>query len=109
MASFQFGAACYPTALAAARAASAQEIGKVISVGSAAYVVDVQAVTASSITYRLQNVSNTSVITKVAAYTAQPCGLLDTADGLVIAWGIATAWLVTYAIKFIRNGLHHDT
>lgn len=106
MASFQFGESCYSTAIDAARASSAAEIGKIVEVGAASYVVDVKAVTATSITYRLQNVASTATITKVAAYTAQPCGLLDTADSLVIAWGIAAAWLITAGVMHLRRGIH---
>lgn len=106
MPSFQHDGACYSSALASAQAAAASQIGKVVSVGTASYVVDVTGVSAASITYRLQNVASTATITKVATYTAQPCGLLDTADGLVIAWGIATAWLLTAGILFLRKGVH---
>jgi hypothetical protein len=106
MSSYQVGRECYSSPLAAAQAAAAGSIGSLLQVGTASYVVDVSAVTASSITYRLQNVSSTASITKVASFTPLPCGLLDTSDGLVIAWGIAAAWLAVAGVLFIRRGLN---
>jgi hypothetical protein len=106
MASFQFGESCYSTALSAAQASAASQIGSIVQVGNASYVVDVTTVTESAITYKLQNVSSTAIVTKTATYTPLPCGLLDTSDGLLIAWGIATAWLVTAGLLFLRRGLH---
>lgn len=105
MASYQFAGSCYATALSAARAAAASQIGSIVQVGAGSYVVDVQSVSASSITYRLQNVASSATISKVAAFTPLPCGLLDTADGLVIAWGIAAAWLITAGVMHLRRGL----
>ena len=83
-------------------------VGRITQVGTASYVVDVTAVTAASITYKLQNVASTASITKVAVYTPLPCGLLDTSDGLIIAWGIATAWIVTSAVLFLKRGIHES-
>jgi hypothetical protein len=104
--SYQFEATCYPTALDAARAASASQIGKVVQVGSSTYVIDVVGVADSSITYQLNDISTPSTITKIAPFSAQPCGLLDTSDALVLGWGVAIAWLTTYAVMFLRRGLH---
>lgn len=106
MPSFQSGFTCYPTALASAQAAAATQIGSVVSIGAKTYVVDVSAVTATTITYRLNDVASTAFVSKVAPFTALPCGLLDTADGLVIAWGIAAAWLITAGVLFLRRGIN---
>ncbi len=104
--SFQVGASCYGSELAAAQAAASSQVGAVLQLGGVGYVVDVVGVTASSISYRLTDLSSTASFTKVAPFTPVPCGLLDTADGLVIAWGIATCWLVTAGVLFLRRGLH---
>ncbi len=104
--SYQVGDACYSTQLAAVQAMAAGEIGKITPIGTASYVVDVTATTATSITYLLRNVSTTATVTKVATVTPQTCGLLDTADGLIISWGIAAAWLAAYGLMFLRKGLH---
>lgn len=106
MASYQFGASCYSSALDVAQAAAADQIGAIVSVGTVSYVVDVAAVSASSITYQFQDVASTAAFTKVADFHPLPCGLLDTADGLLIGWGIATAWLITAGVLFLRRGLH---
>lgn len=85
---------------------AAREIGKITPIGTASYVVNSTTATATQITYVLQNVSSTATVTKVATVTPEPCGLLDTADGLIIAWGIAAAWLITYAVLMLRRGVH---
>lgn len=104
--SFQVGDACYSDQLAAVQAMAASQIGRITQVGTASYVVDVSASTATSITYLLRDVNSTATITKVATVTPLPCGLLDTADGLIISWGIAAAWLAAYGLMFLRKGLH---
>lgn len=104
--SYQYGSNCYGTSLGAAQAASAAQIGAIVPIGTSAYSVDVVAVSGTSITYSLQNLETTSTIVKEVPFTALPCGLLDTSDGLLIAWGIATAWLVTAGVLFLRRGLH---
>lgn len=78
----------------------------VVQVGTAAYVVDVVSVAENSITYQFHDIGSTASFTKVSPFTPQPCGLLDTADGLAISWGIATAWLVTYGVLILKRGLH---
>jgi len=74
-------------------------------IGTATYVVDSTAQTATSITYVLRNVSSSAIVTATEIVTPLPCGLLDTADGLAIAWGIAAAWLITYGVLSLRRGL----
>ena len=104
--SFQVGDACYSTQLAAVQAMAADQVGRITQVGTASYVVDVSATTATSITYLLRNVASSATVTKVATVTPQTCGLLDTSDGLVISWGIAAAWLAAYGLMFLRKGVH---
>jgi hypothetical protein len=106
MASYQVDGECYPNATAASAAAAAREIGKVVQIGTASYVVDVSSTSATSITYTLRNVSNSTSVTKVAQFTPVTCGLIDTTDSIVIAWGIAAAWIAAYTLKFISNGIH---
>lgn len=106
MASFQVDGVCYSTALSAVQAMAAREVGSIRQVGTAQYVVDSTGQTASTVTYVLRNVSNTAVITTTETVSPLPCGLLDTADGLIIAWGIATAWILTAAVLFLRRGMH---
>ena len=48
---FQSGDACYDTAIQANQAAAAREVGSVKQIGTAQYVVDSTAVSATSITY----------------------------------------------------------
>jgi len=106
MVSYQVGSVCYSTPLAAVQAMAAKEVGSVVQIGTATYVVNSTGQTASSITYVLQNVSSAAVVTTTETVTPLPCGLLDTADGLLISWGIAACWLAVAGILFIRRGLH---
>jgi len=104
--SYQSGDNCFDTALAANQASAAREVGGMRQIGTATYVVDSTAQTANSITYVLRNVSSTAVVTTTETVNPLPCVLLDTADGLILSWGIATAWLVTYGLLFLKRGLH---
>jgi len=106
MASFQVGGVCYSSPLAAVQAMAAGQVGSIRQLGSSAYVVDSTAQTDSSITYVLRELGGPGLVTSTQTVNPLPCGLLDTADGLIIAWGIATAWLVTHGILFLRRGLH---
>lgn len=112
MASFQVDGVCYSSALLSVQAMAAKEVGSIRQIGTSQYIVDSTAQTDNSITYIFRNVNksptiqtDSQFITSTESVTPQPCGLLDTADGLIIAWGIATAWLVTYGILFLRRGL----
>lgn len=101
--SFQFGESCYSTALAAAQASAASQIGSIVQIGSASYVVDVASASESSITYKFQDVLSTASVTKVASYTPLPCGLLDTADGVELGWLVAAAWIATAVVLHMRK------
>jgi len=103
---FQVGAFCYDTAEGAANAAASSQVGSVVSVGGVSYVVDVSSVSPSSITYLFSDVSTASSFIKVAPFSAPDCGLLGASDGLVLGWGIATVWLVTAGVLFLRKGIH---
>ena len=105
MPSFQVDGNCYSD-IAAVQAMAAREVGRVVVLGTQTYVIDVDAVSATTITYRLTDLASTSSISKVVNVTPQPCGLLDTSDGLIIGWSIAAAWLATAAVLFIRRGVH---
>lgn len=104
--SFQVGPFCYPSEIAAARASASSEVGGIVQLGNSAYVVDVSAVSATSISYALRDVQTSAVIVKDAAYTPVPCGLLVAADGLAMGWGVAAVWLFTAGVLFLRRGLH---
>jgi hypothetical protein len=103
---FQVGSTCYGSASAAASAASSVQAGAVVPLGSSLYVVEVAAVSDTSITYRFQDVASAATITKVSSFTPAPCGLLDAADGLAVGWAIAAVWLATAGVLFLRKGIH---
>lgn len=103
--SFQVDQACYGTEQQAAQASAAKAIGAVVQHAGAAYVVDVSAVSGTSITYQLYPVAGGAAITVQTPYTAQPCGLLGIDDGLQLGWGVGAAWLGAFAILFLTRGL----
>jgi hypothetical protein len=106
MASFQVGPTCYGSELDAARAAASAQAGLVVQLGGSAYVLDVQGVAPGSITYALNPVGPGSAIVQTVPYTAQPCGLLDTVDGIMLGWAVAAVWLVTASITHLRKAVH---
>lgn len=104
--SYQVLTSCYATALAAAQASASSQVGAVVSLGASLYVVDVQAVSDTSITYNLHSLDTTATVVKTVPYTPMPCGLLDTADALFLSGSIATAWIIAAAINHLRQGVH---
>lgn len=105
---FQVGPACYHSEAAAAAASASAQVGAVVTHGSTAYVVDVSAVSASAITYEFYPVGGGAAVQLVAPYTPQACGLLDTADGLAIGWGIALVWLAAFSLMFLTRSLRES-
>ena len=103
--SYQYSANCYSDALSAARAIASDNVGRLVVIGTTTYSTDVVSVTGSSISYKLQDLNSLAFITKTVSVTPQDCGLLDTSDGLIIGWGIAAAWILTYAVLFVRRGI----
>jgi hypothetical protein len=104
---WQVDGACYATQLQAVQAAVSREVGKVVSIGTASYVVDVTATTATSATYVYRRVSGTPDITKVTPITVQPCGLLEWQDGLSLAWAVVAIWLGVYALRYLGRIASH--
>lgn len=104
--SYQYNANCYSDQLSAVRAIASDNVGRVIAIGTASYSMDVQSITSSSITYKMQDLNSSAIIVKTVSINPVDCQLFDTGDGLMIGWGIAAAWLVTYAVIFLRKGLH---
>jgi len=105
MSSLQVDGVCY-SETAAVQAMAAREVGRIVTIGAKTYVVDVGALTPSSITYTFSDLTTSTIFTKVVNVTPQPCGLLDTSDGLIIGWLIAVAWLSTAAVLHLRRGVH---
>lgn len=107
---FQVGSACYETAEAANAAAASSQVGANLSHGGSVVVVDVAAVTASTITYTYTPLGGSPVSQTVSA-TPMPCGLLGAADAQVLGWGVVGAVLSAYVVMFLTRGLrdHGDT
>jgi hypothetical protein len=108
--SYQVNGVCYSTVLAAHQAIASSQVGTVLNLGNSAQFLNVQAVTSTGIVFVLSPFSSggsTSIsITKTVQPVLQPCGLIETPDALVMAWGIVTAWIVTAAILHIKRGAH---
>jgi len=104
--SYQVGSTCYSSALVANQAVAASIAGTVGTVGGQSVVISVQAVSDSSITYGYTPLAGGATASTVVALLPMPCGLLDTADGLLLGWAVAAAWLATAAVLFLRKGVH---
>ncbi len=100
---WQVGGVCYASEDAAVQAAVSSELGRVVILGSAAYTVDVTAVTASSVTYRLTGLSGATDIVKTVPVTPAPCRLLEGADALILGWSLIGVWVAAYAVKYLAN------
>lgn len=101
--SWQVDGTCYSTQLAAVQAAAGAEVGKVISIGTASYVVDVTATTATSATYVYRRISGTPDITRVTTINVQPCGLMTWQDGVQIGWLLIACWAAAYAVRYLAK------
>lgn len=109
MAGFQVGGACYESEVAAAQVAASAELGRVVQHGGNAYVVDAAAVAAGVINYTFLPVGGGAAVATAAPYTAQPCHLMDYADGLSMAWMVVAAWASAYGVMFLRKALVGET
>jgi len=103
--SYQVGSACYETPEAAASAAASAQVGGIVQNGAVSYVVNASSVDGSSITYVLSPVAGGVPLTVVAPFTAQPCGMLGTADAVQMGWLVAAAWCGVWAVKFMATAI----
>jgi len=103
--SYQIDNACYDTALQAAQVAASSEVGSIVVLGSTAYVVNAPTITATSITYQLNQIGGPGTISSSNAFTAVPCQLLTVEDGLSMGWLVGSVWVAVFALLFITRGL----
>lgn len=100
---YQVGTTCYGSATDALSAAASSQVGGVVVHGGASYVVGVDSVASTSITYRLTPLMGGQPVQSVVQLSPQPCGLLEWQDGLSLGWGVAAAWIVTAAVMHLRR------
>lgn len=103
---YQVGTTCYGSASDALSATASSQVGSVVLHGGATFVIGVDAVSSTSITYRLTPLAGGQAIQSVVQLSPQPCGLLEWQDGLSLGWGVATAWIVTAAVMHLRRAAH---
>lgn len=105
---YQVGATCYPTEGAAAQASVSAAVGSVVPHGSGSAVIGaaVSGDVSPVISYTFTPTDGGAAVTVSVPYTAQPCGLMDTADGLAMGWAVAGVWLATAGVLFLRRGVH---
>ena len=104
--SYQVGSTCYASAVDALSAVASSQVGGVVVHGGSAFVVGVDAISSTSITYRLSPIAGGQPIQNVVQFTPQPCGLLQWSDGLVLGWAVAAAWILTAAVLHLRTAVH---
>lgn len=98
---FQAGATCYATPSAANAASASAQSGTVVQVSGNSYVLSVAGVTDTTVTYDYSPLSGGAMVSQTVALTPPPCGLLTSADAVVIGWSIAACWLSVYAVTFL--------
>ncbi len=103
---YQVGSTCYGSAQDALSAVASSQVGGVVNHGGVVYVVGVDAIASSSITYRLTPIAGGASIQNVVQLMPQPCGLLQWSDGLVLGWAVAAAWILTAAVLHLRTAVH---
>lgn len=99
---YQQGQHCYPTALAAANAAAAENNGRALVTGDPPRLsfLAVRDVTENQITYRVQSTPQPGVgIVYPVSYTAVPCQHIEPSDALNLAWMIVAVWAVGWGVR----------
>lgn len=106
---YQVESACYSTLEAAVQASASKVVGSIVQLGGVPHVVAVQSVSGQTVTYSYTPAQPGPVVSGSFTYTPQPCGLLQSADALVLGWGVAAAWIGAYAVMFIAHAIKGET
>ena len=107
--SFQFRDSCFSTDVASANAAAAFNNGQIVLHAGSQHVINVSAVSGTSITYNLTPVSGGAPVIIVAPYSAIQCELPSVSDGVLLGWLVASSWIAVYALMFITKALRGDS
>lgn len=106
---YQSREGCFSTKTLANQHSAAGEVGSIVQIGTAQYVVDVGAITDTSITYFFRHTQNSNVITSTRVVNPPECVIYTYEDALSIGWPIAAAWLSVYAITYLARYLSRET
>lgn len=99
---YQQGQHCYPTALAAANAAAAENNGRAFVAGDPPRLsfLSVSQVTEKQITYRVQASAQPGIgVVYPVSYTPVPCQHIEAGDALSLAWMIVAVWAVGWGVR----------
>ncbi|MEZ0202876.1 hypothetical protein [Ideonella sp.] len=100
--SYQVGAACYESPIAAVQAIASSQLGQLLHASGGTYAVDVVAIGDASYTLAFTALDGGPALSAQAVpLTLQPCGLLTWQDGMTLGWLVVGAWATTYAVKFL--------
>lgn len=102
--SWQAEGQCFEKPDQAVLAIGSAQVGKVWPLGSALVVVDLEYHDESTVVYRLTNPDGVGFTLK-SHLSLQECTLLDTGDGLMVAWLIVAAWAGAFAFKLMRRSV----
>lgn len=108
--SYQYGGSCYQTSLEANSAIAFDKSGQV----TGAYVTGVGSVTDSSFEV-VQYGGNGQRVASVVVPSVPPvCGLLDTSDGVALAWMVGGVWIAVFTVRWLAKQIetertHDDT
>lgn len=103
MATYQHGAACFPSKSSANSAAAANEVGKIIQTANGPAVVDLIELSDNSITYAIRDLTTSQSTISTVTVNPPECQLMSLDDGLSIGWQIAAVWAAAFALKFLAK------
>lgn len=98
---YQQGSSCYPTALAAAHAAAAENNGKAMVTGDPGRLtfLSVRDVTESQITYSVQTSAAGMGIRYDVPYHPVACQQIGPGDAALLAWSIVACWAAALGFR----------
>lgn len=104
---YQQGTMCYPTALAAAQAAAAENNGRAMTTGNPPRVTFLHAkeVTESQITYTVQTTAAGVHIVYPVPYHPVACQKIEASDAAALAWAVVGCWAAAFGFRLVMQVL----
>lgn len=102
---YQLDGACYATPLEAVTSYSANLVGNVVVLGGNSHIVAAVNPGSDGVAVTYQRLNQTTSSTIWVPLNVPECQMMTSVDALSIGWGIAAAWIATYAITFLSRYL----
>lgn len=102
--SYQYGGTCYQTPLEANSAIAFDKSGQV----TGSYVTGVGTVTDGSFEVVQYGGNGQRVGSVVVPSAPPPCALLDTSDGVAMAWMVGGVWIAVFAVRWLSKQIETE-